>query len=133
LNGQTSAHMLGMGRMISSAKDSIGAVLSRRDGLAGDPRVLVGLVPLDTAHPVVTGSHLFTDGAAQSLETDQGWITSACHSPHLGHAIGLGFLTQGAARIGEVIIAANPIQGQSTRLRVVDPCFIDKDGGRMRA
>jgi methylglutamate dehydrogenase subunit C len=133
LNGQTSAHMLGMGRMISTAKDSIGAALSRRDGLAGDPRVLVGLMPVDTADPVVTGSHLFADGAAQSLETDQGWITSACHSPHLGHAIGLGFLANGAARMGDVIIAANPVQGQSVRLRVVDPCFIDPEGGRMRA
>ncbi len=133
LNGQTSAHMLGMGRMISSAKDSVGAVLSRREGLATDPRVLVGLVPLDPADPVVTGSHLFTDGAAQTLDTDQGWITSACHSPHLGHAIGLGFLSHGAARMGETIIAANPIQGQSVRCRVVNPCFIDPDGGRMRA
>jgi sarcosine oxidase subunit alpha len=133
LNGQTSAHMLGMGRMVSTAKDSIGAVLSRRAGLAGDPRVLVGLVPLDAADPVVTGSHLFTDGAAQSMDTDLGWITSACHSPHLRHAIGLGFLANGGARMGDVIMAANPVQGQSIRLRVVPPCFIDPDGGRMRA
>jgi len=122
-----------MGRMVSTAKDSIGAVLSRRAGLAGDPRVLVGLVPLDAADPVVTGSHLFTDGAAQSMDTDLGWITSACHSPHLRHAIGLGFLANGGARMGDVIMAANPVQGQSIRLRVVPPCFIDPDGGRMRA
>ena len=133
LNGQTSAHMLGLGRMVSTAKDSIGAVLSRRDGLAQDPRVLVGLAPLDAGDPVVAGAHLFADGAAQGLDTDLGWISSACFSPHLGHAIGLGFLAQGGARMGQVIVAANPVQGQSARLRVVPPCFIDPDGGRMRA
>ena len=133
LNGQTTAQMLGMGRMVSAKKDAIGTMMSRREGLAGEARVLVGLRPVDPADPVVAGSHLFTEGAACSTDTDQGWVTSACFSPHVGSSIGLGFLANGAARIGEVIVAANPLQGQRVALRVVSPHFVDPEGGRLRA
>lgn len=132
LNGQTTPTMLGMARMVSTRKDSIGAVLSRREGLASDPRRLVGLVPVDPAQPVVAGAHLFAPGAPQDMDHDEGWITSACHSPHLGHAIGLGFLAMGDLRHGQQVIAANPIEGQQIRLRVTSPHFIDPDGGRLR-
>ncbi len=133
LNGQTTAQMLGMGRMVSANKDAIGTVMTRREGLVGETRVLVGLQPVSASEPVVAGSHLFARGARQSTETDQGWITSACYSPNLGTSIGLGFLANGADRIGEVIVAANPLQGQSVELRVVSPHFIDPEGGKLRA
>ena len=133
LNGQTTAQMLGMGRMVSAKKDAIGAVMTRREGLVAETRSLVGLQPVDPAEPVVAGSHLFAADAARNTGTDQGWITSACFSPHVGSAIGLGFLANGAERLGEVIVAANPLQGQSVRLRVVSPHFVDPEGERLRA
>ncbi|MER9371934.1 sarcosine oxidase subunit alpha family protein [Mesorhizobium sp. M0491] len=133
LNGQTTAQMLGMGRMVSAKKDSVGALMSRREGLLADTRVLIGLQPVDPSEPVVAGSHLFAEGATQESATDQGWITSACFSPHVGSSIGLGFLEEGAARQGEVIVAANPIQNQSVRLRVVSAHFVDPEGERLRA
>jgi heterotetrameric sarcosine oxidase alpha subunit len=132
LNGQTSAQMLGMGRMVSAKKDAIGAVMSRREGWVAETRVLVGLQPVAAGDPVVAGSHLFRQGVAQTTESDEGWITSACHSPHLGTGIGLGFLSRGAERLGEVIIAANPLQGQQIALRVVSPQFVDPEGARLR-
>jgi methylglutamate dehydrogenase subunit C len=132
LNGQTTAQMLGLGKMVSAKKDSIGAVMSRREGLLAEARILVGLQPVNPAEPVTAGAHLFTEGAVQNTQTDQGWITSACYSPHLGSMIGLGFLENGANRLGEVITAANPLQGQSTALRVVSPHFVDPEGGRVR-
>lgn len=132
LNGQTTALMLGMGRMVSTKKDAIGAVMSRREGLEAEARRLVGLQPVDAGDPVVAGSHLFAEGAVQETWTDQGWITSACFSPHVGSAIGLGFLEHGDTRLGEVIVAANPLQGQSVRLRVVPAHFVDPEGGRVR-
>ncbi|WP_225029980.1 sarcosine oxidase subunit alpha family protein [Xinfangfangia pollutisoli] len=132
LNGQTTAQMLGMGRMVSAKKDAIGTVMTRREGLMAETRVLVGLQPVDAAQPVTAGAHLFTEGAAQGTATDQGWISSACYSPHLGSMIGLGFLADGAARMGEVILAANPLQRQEVRLRVTSPHFIDPEGGRLR-
>lgn len=132
LNGQTTAQMLGLGKFVSTKKDSIGAVLSRREALVEETRILVGLQPVDPADKVVAGSHLFRDGEAQDTWSDQGWITSACHSPHVGCSIGLGFLADGASRLGEVVIAANPLEGQQVRLRVVSPHFVDPEGGRVR-
>ncbi|MGS4944001.1 sarcosine oxidase subunit alpha family protein [Meridianimarinicoccus sp. RP-17] len=132
LNGQTTATMLGLGRMVSAKKDAIGAVMSRRAGLADDPRRLVGLVPVDPAQPVVAGSHLFDADAPQDMAHDLGWVTSACFSPHLETSIGLGYLSGGADRLGTEVIAANPIEGQSVRLRVVAPKFIDPEGTRPR-
>ncbi|CAM3844357.1 sarcosine oxidase subunit alpha family protein [Paracoccus yeei] len=132
LNGQTTAQMLGMGKMVSTRKDSIGAALSRREGLVADRRVLVGFQPVDPADPVMAGAHLFAEGAAQDTANDQGWITSACYSPHVGSAIGLGYLVNGDSRKGEVVVAANPLQGQSVRLRVVSAHFVDPEGGRVR-
>ncbi|RUU66099.1 hypothetical protein EOC99_07415, partial [Mesorhizobium sp. M7A.T.Ca.TU.009.01.1.1] len=61
-----------------------------------------------------------------------GWTTSACYSPHVGSMIGLGFLENGDERLGEVIVAANPLEGESSRLRVVPAHFVDPEGARLR-
>ncbi|MER9074252.1 sarcosine oxidase subunit alpha family protein [Mesorhizobium sp. M0904] len=132
LNGQTTAAILGLGKMVSQKKDSIGAIMSRREGMVADMRRLVGLQPVERAGKVVAGSHLFAEGSAQNLDTDQGWITSACYSPHVGSMIGLGFLENGDMRMGEVIVAANPVEGESDRLRIVPAPFIDPEGARLR-
>ena len=132
LNGQTSATMLGLGKLVSQKKDSIGAIMSRREGLAADRRRLVGLAPVVADDVVTPGAHLFAEGAPQDLANDQGWISSACHSPHVGTSIGLGLLENGDTRTGEIIIAANPIAGQSVALRVVPAHFVDPEGDRLR-
>ncbi len=132
LNGQISPAHLGMGRMVARKKDSIGAVLSRREGLAEDSGVrLVGLKALEGA-TLSAGSHLFTASAEHKPEADQGWISSACHSPHLGGSIGLGFLRQGDARHGEIVEIDNPVQGERCRAEIVSPHFIDPEGERLR-
>lgn len=132
LNGQTTAQMLGMAKMVSEKKDSIGAVMSRREGLKRETRILVGFQPVDDRDPVVAGSHLFAEGDVQNTKTDQGWISSACFSPHLKSYIGLGFLENGAARIGGIVTASNPVQNQTVCVRVVSPHFVDPEGGRLR-
>ncbi len=85
LNGQSTALMLGMGKMVSSVKDNIGNVLSRREGLSRpDGWRMVGLVPVDGRTTIPGGAHLLEEGAtAAGMEHDQGWITSACFSPAL--------------------------------------------------
>lgn len=132
LNGQTTAQMLSLGRMVSEKKDSIGAVMSRREGLAQDKRRLVGFSPIDKSEAIVAGSHLFTQGETRNTTTDQGWITSAAYSPHVGSSIAIGFLEEGDARMGEVVIAANPLEGREVRVEVVSPHFVDPEGGRLR-
>lgn len=132
LNGQATADMMGLGRMVSKKKDSIGAVMSRREGLAGDTRRLIGLRPRDPQQKVTPGAHLFAQGAPQTLHSDEGWVTSACYSPNIQSHIGLGYLENGDARLGEVILAANPLEGEEVPLEVVSAHFVDPEGGRLR-
>lgn len=116
---QNHVGLLGFDAMVSRKKDSIGAVMSRREDLAQDSRRLVGLQPGDPAATVVPGSHLFAEGAPQDIAHDQSWIASACFSPHVGRSIGLGLLENGADRMGEAIVAAKPLEGISAALCVV--------------
>ena len=52
LNGQTTAHDLGLERMMSKRKDFIGRVLAQRPALlAADRPALVGLRPVDRTQP----------------------------------------------------------------------------------
>ena len=133
LNGQISAIHLGLGRMISTKKDSIGAVLSRREGISAvDGLRLVGLEALDPEADLSAGAHLFSEGARQVATNDEGWVTSACYSPHLKRSIALAFLKGGAERHGEQIELANPIERTALRAKVVSPHFVDPQGDRLR-
>ncbi|WP_439560991.1 sarcosine oxidase subunit alpha family protein [Roseinatronobacter sp.] len=134
LNGQTTALNLGMGRMVSDKKDSIGAVLSRREGLQEENGLrLVGFMPTTPQERVIAGAHLLEKGADLHAANDLGYVTSACYSPTLDSYIAIGFLKAGDARLGEVIRAASPLTGHDTEVTVVSPHFVDPEGGRLRA
>ena len=136
LDGRTTARDLGLGRMVSTRKDAIGAVLSRREALADENgHDLVGLVPVDPERtPVVAGSHVIERGAAAVLADDQGWVSSACHSPTLGHPIALGFVRGGAGRHGERVLAVNPLEGAvGVEVEIVSPHMLDPEGERLHA
>ena len=79
------------------------------------------------------GAHFIAKGNTPSLENDEGWMTSVAYSPTLGHSIGLGFIKRGADRLGETVIAADPIRGESTEVEIISPHFFDPEGERVRA
>ena len=134
LNGTTTAPNLGMGRMVSTAKDSIGAVLSRREGLnRADDLRQVGIKPVDPRDPVPAGAHLMNADGAIDAAHDQGYVTSACYSPNLGHAIALGFLKDGANRMGERMRLVSPLTGVNVDVEITSAHFVDPDGERLRA
>ena len=134
LNGTTTALNLGMGRMVSKKKDSIGSVMSERPGLNEDDALkLVGLKPVNLEHEVPAGAHLMTKGAKVTASNGQGYVTSACYSPNLGHHIALGFLKSGDARMGEIIRLASPLMGVEHDVEVVSAHFLDPEGDRLRA
>ena len=134
LNGTTTATNLGMGRMVSTAKDSIGAVLSRREGLnRADDLRQVGIKPVDPRDPVPAGAHLMNADGAIDAAHDQGYVTSACYSPNLGHAIALGFLKDGANRMGERMRLVSPLTGVNVDVEITSAHFVDPDGERLRA
>ena len=97
----------------------------------GDLR-LMGFRPVDRRAGLNAGAHFLTKGDAETLENDQGWMTSVAHSPSLGHAIGLGFIRNGAERLGEIVRAYDPIRGKDTEVEIVSPHFIDPEGVRQR-
>ncbi len=133
LNGQTTARDLGLGRMQSAKKDFIGKVLSQRPALTAPERpILVGVRPIDRSQPLSAGAHFVAVGSEPVIANDLGHLTSAAVSPVLGHAIGLGLLANGASRIGQRVMAHDPVRNRSTEVEVCHPVFYDPDGGRLR-
>jgi sarcosine oxidase subunit alpha len=134
LDGTTTALNLGMQKMVSGAKDSIGSTLSKRCGMTTEDALkLIGLKPCNPSDTVSAGAHLMTLGSRIDAEHDQGYVTSACYSPSHGHDIGLGFLKSGDKRLGEVIKLVSPLTGVCHDVEVVSPHFIDPEGDRLRA
>jgi len=133
LNGTTTAHDLGLGRMMSAQKDYIGRVLAGRPALAAPDRpALIGVKPSSPDARVRAGAHFLRIGAQPSLANDEGFISSVTFSPILGHWIGLGFLRGGQTRIGERVLAYDPLSGGDVEVEVTNPVFYDPDGKRLR-
>lgn len=133
LNGQSTALNMGLGKMVSKKKDSIGMVLSQREGLvdAGGYR-LVGVKPVDPKGKLTAGSHFLALGAAPVAANDGGWLTSKVYSPHLGCDIALGYLKGGDKKIGSRMRAVNLVGGTETEVEIVSPHFFDPEGERLR-
>ncbi len=134
LDGRTTAHNLGMARMVSDKKDCIGNVLSRRPEMMRDDAVkLVGFRPVDRSAKLIAGSHFIAKDDTASTQTDQGWMTSVAFSPSLGHSIGLGFIKSGDSRMGEIVRAVSPVHDTEMEVEIVSAHFIDPEGERLRA
>jgi methylglutamate dehydrogenase subunit C len=135
LNGQSSALNMGLGKMVSKKKDSIGMVLSQRDGM-NDPGGyrLVGVKPVDPQAKLTAGSHFLEIGAAPVIANDGGWLTSKVYSPHLGCDIALGYLKAGDRQIGRRMRAVNLLAKPptETEVEIVSPHFFDPEGERLR-
>lgn len=87
---------------------------------------LVGVVPIEPGGQLLAGAHLVDD----SRQRSQGFLTSACHSPTLGHAVAMARLEAGSARLGEQLLAFD--QGKVTRVRIVAPAFYDPENVRLK-
>ena len=134
LNGTTTALNLGMGRMVSKAKDSIGSVLSEREGLNQDDALKqIGIKPLNPDDKITAGGHLMAATGPVDAARDQGYVTSACFSPSLSHMIGLGFLKNGSERLGEKMRLVSPVTDLTVDVEIVSAHFVDPEGERLRA
>ena len=133
INGQTTAQNLGLSRMISKKADSVGNILSEREGFnSSDIVKLSGFKPVNTTQKLEAGSHLISLGKKPTTKDDEGWLSSVAFSPTLGHYIGLGFIKNGSTRIGEKVLAVNLLQNKNTEVEIVSPHFIDPEGIRQR-
>ncbi len=133
LNGQTTAHDLGMAKLLSKKKDFIGRAMAARPALTDPARPsLIGLRPVNRAGRLRAGSHLLPPGAAAVASNDQGYVTSAAYSPSLSHWIGLGLLSNGPSRLGEIIRVYDPVRNGDLLAEVVSPVFYDPEGAKLR-
>ena len=140
LDGRTTAADVGMGRLARADRRYIGGALSQRVGLLDPQRPsLVGLVAIDGKSSIRAGAHLVADEAAArgaapngAFVAKQGYVSSATPSEFLGHSIALAFVERGHERHGEELIAASPLSGEFTRVRIGPPVFVDADGSRMK-
>jgi sarcosine oxidase subunit alpha len=134
LNGQTTARDLGLGRMVSRQKDCIGNSLSQRAELNRDDGLaLMGFRPVNRSEQLTAGAHFIARGRDATMENDEGWMSSVAFSPSLGHSIGLGFITRGHEREGEVVRAVDPVRDNDIEVQIVLPHFVDPEGVRLRA
>ncbi|AGB75654.1 MULTISPECIES: sarcosine oxidase subunit alpha family protein [Rhizobium] len=135
INGTVTPGDLGFGRMVSTTKpDFIGKAMLAREGLqAPDRPRLVGVKPLDPATSFRTGAHILAEGAAATLENDQGYVTSSAFSPNLGHTIGLALIKNGPERIGEKIVVWNGLRNEYTDAVICSPVFIDPQNEKLHA
>jgi sarcosine oxidase subunit alpha len=134
LNGQTTAHDLGLGKLLSRKKDFVGRALAARPLLTDPARqTLVGLKPVDPADRLRAGSHLLPPRAEAVAANDQGHVTSAAYSPSCLHWIALALLTNGPARMGEQIRVYDPVRGGDFLAEIVSPVFVDPQGSRLHA
>jgi sarcosine oxidase subunit alpha len=134
LNGQTTAHDLGLQKLLSKKKDFVGRALAARPALTDPARpTLVGLKPLNRAQRLRAGSHLLPPGAAATAANDQGHVTSAAYSPTLGHWIALALLSNGPARIGETIRVYDPVREGDLLAEICAPVFVDPEGAKLHA
>ena len=133
MDGRTTACDLGLGRMMSTKKDYIGRVLAARPAFQDPERMrIVGLKPTNPSKRLRAGAHLLPLNAEKTSEHDQGVVTSVAFSPSLGHWIGLGLLQQGPERVGERILAIDPVRDADVEVEVCSPCFVDPSGERLR-
>jgi sarcosine oxidase subunit alpha len=132
VNGQTTAHDLGAGRMLSMRKDFIGRVMAERPALKAPNRpTFIGVKPVDRTSVLRAGAHFLPLGAPASADNDHGYMTSVAFSPTLGHWIGLGLLQHGPQRIGEHVRAYDPVRGGDVEVEICNPVFVDPQRVRL--
>jgi sarcosine oxidase, subunit alpha len=87
---------------------------------------LIGLLPIDRRTLLPVGAHIVEHNPPAQID---GFVTSSCQSPILGHPVALAMLTAGLTRIGQQVTAHH--LGRSIRAEIVSPVFFDPSGARL--
>lgn len=121
---------LGMNWIVSKTKrDYLGKRSQSRSHTAGGGRrQLVGLLTEDRRTLLDEGVHLVARADSAPPVSAEGHVTSSYLSPNVGRPIAMGLVREGLSRYGETLYART-MQGDSIKVRIVKPEFIDADGG----
>ena len=133
IHGRTTAFDIGMERMVSAKKDCVGKTLANRPGMVDPAREqLVGLRPVKNGDRLSAGAHIYDSGDEPTRPNNQGYTTSVCYSPNLGCDLALGFVKNGRARQGELIMVIDHLRKLKTLCEITHPVVFDPEGGRLR-
>ncbi len=131
-DGRVTPYDLGFGAIINLAKDFVGKWGLGRPALhEADRPHLIGLEPLDGRSPIGVGAQILDEPASEG--TSIGHVSSAATSRILGRPIALAMLRGGRYRKWDTVYVADPLRGREpVPARVVDPCFYDPEGKRLK-
>jgi heterotetrameric sarcosine oxidase alpha subunit len=122
---------LGLGKMAAGTKHYVGRELRERSDLRAAERwSLVGLECLEPSARLRGGAILFACDEAIAGH-GRGYITSVTWSTVLDKYIALGLYRGGLKHVGEEIVCAYPLKGETVRARIVQPVFVDPAGERL--
>ncbi|MEI9851475.1 MAG: sarcosine oxidase subunit alpha family protein [Sphingomonas sp.] len=125
-DGETAPQDVGWGHVLAREDDFIGRrSLTRAHNLRADRLQLVGLERVGSTAALPVGAQLGGAGGGS-----QGILTSSAWSPTLGRGVALGMVRGGRARMGETL-TVHALDGSLAAARVVDPCFLDREGARL--
>ncbi len=130
-DGMTNALDVGFGGIVARKQtDFVGKrSLLRAEDQRKDRRQFVGVEPLNDNENLQSGAHFVTP--QDEGRRSQGIVTSACISPTLKRAIGLGLLERGFERKGETVTVFD--DGRTFDVRITDPAFYDPTGENINA
>jgi sarcosine oxidase subunit alpha len=132
-DGRTTPDDLGLGALVSAAKDFIGKRSLALPGLQGaDRKQLVGLVVDDPKEVFPVGAQVVATRHREP-EPSIGHVTSYAYSTTLGRQVALALLKGGRARLGQKLFAVSPTAGAAVAVTVTESCFVDPEGERLRA
>lgn len=128
-DGSVSPDDLGLGRMASRKKWSIGSRSWRRsDLLRPDRKQLVGLLPADPADLLPEGAQLVDAPDLAPPMPMIGHVTSSYRSEALGRTFALALVRGGRARIGETVYA--PLGDRTIAAVITSSVLFDPEGAR---
>jgi sarcosine oxidase subunit alpha len=133
LDGRITADDVGLGKLVSAVKtDFVGKRLLERPGMkAADRPQLVGLTPVDPKAEIKAGAHILKKGGTPTTAEDQGWVSSVCFSPVLGHMIALAFVKSGRSRTGEKVLVWDKLRGLETEAVIGSTVFVDPENTKL--
>jgi len=128
-DGSVTPHDLGMGRMASTRKWSIGSrSWTRSDTARPDRKQLVGLLPVDPTELMPEGAQIVDAPDLAPPMAMQGHVTSSYRSDALGRTFALALVRGGQARIGETVYL--PLPDRTVAATITSSVLFDPEGSR---
>jgi sarcosine oxidase subunit alpha len=126
IDGRRTPADLGLTKMLNPKGGYVGAPALQRPVFSAPGRLTV--VGLTSDEPIPEGAMLIADGGGAPV----GHVSSAGLRLTSDGSVALGLLKDGAARLGETLLASSPTRGRSARVTVASPHFYDPAGERYR-